>query len=171
MALIVQKYGGTSVGSVERIGAVADRVIRTRQEGHDVVVVVSAMSGETNRLLDLAKQLQARPNARELDALVSTGEQVTTALLSMALQQRGQAARSYTGAQVRIVTDSAFNKARIQSIDTEAISGDLAAGRVVVVAGFQGVNELGDITTVGRGGSDTSAVAIAAALNADECQI
>lgn len=171
MALIVQKYGGTSVGSVERIGAVADRVIRTRQEGHDVVVVVSAMSGETNRLLDLAKQLQARPNARELDALVSTGEQVTTALLSMALQQRGQAARSYTGAQVRIVTDSAFNKARIQSIDTEAISGDLAAGRVVVVAGFQGVNELGDITTLGRGGSDTSAVAIAAALNADECQI
>ncbi|MBD3815029.1 MAG: aspartate kinase [Halothiobacillus sp.] len=171
MALIVQKYGGTSVGSVERIGAVADRVIRTRQAGHDVVVVVSAMSGETNRLLDLAKQLQTRPNERELDALVSTGEQVTTALLSMALQQRGQAARSYTGAQVRIVTDSAFNKARIQSIDTQAITNDLAAGRVVVVAGFQGVNERGDITTLGRGGSDTSAVAIAAALNADECQI
>ncbi|MGD9499025.1 aspartate kinase [Halothiobacillus sp.] len=171
MALIVQKYGGTSVGSVERIGAVADRVIRTRQAGHDVVVVVSAMSGETNRLLDLAKQLQARPNERELDVLVSTGEQVTTALLSMALQQRGQAARSYTGAQVRIVTDSAFNKARIQSIDTQAITNDLAAGRVVVVAGFQGVNERGDITTLGRGGSDTSAVAIAAALNADECQI
>lgn len=171
MALIVQKYGGTSVGSVERIGAVADRVIRARREGHDVVVVVSAMSGETNRLLDLAKQLQARPNERELDALVSTGEQVTTALLSMALQQRGQAARSYTGAQVRIVTDSAFNKARIQSIDTQAVMSDLAAGRVVVVAGFQGVNERGDITTLGRGGSDTSAVAIAAALNADECQI
>ncbi len=171
MSLIVQKYGGTSVGSVERIGAVADRVIRTRQAGHDVVVVVSAMSGETNRLLDLAKQLQARPNERELDVLVSTGEQVTTALLSMALQQRGQAARSYTGAQVRIVTDSAFNKARIQSIDTQAITNDLAAGRVVVVAGFQGVNERGDITTLGRGGSDTSAVAIAAALNADECQI
>lgn len=171
MALIVQKYGGTSVGSVERIGAVADRVIRTRQAGHDVVVVVSAMSGETNRLLDLAKQLQARPNERELDVLVSTGEQVTTALLSMALQQRGQAARSYTGAQVRILTDSAFNKARIQSIDTQAITNDLAAGRVVVVAGFQGVNERGDITTLGRGGSDTSAVAIAAALNADECQI
>ena len=171
MALIVQKYGGTSVGSAERIGAVADRVIRARREGHDVVVVVSAMSGETNRLLDLAKQLQARPNERELDALVSTGEQVTTALLSMALQQRGQAARSYTGAQVRIVTDSAFNKARIQSIDTQAIKSDLAAGRVVVVAGFQGVNERGDITTLGRGGSDTSAVAIAAALNADECQI
>ncbi len=171
MALIVQKYGGTSVGSAERIGAVADRVIRARREGHDVVVVVSAMSGETNRLLDLAKQLQARPNERELDALVSTGEQVTTALLSMALQQRGQAARSYTGAQVRIVTDSAFNKARIQSIDTQAIMSDLAAGRVVVVAGFQGVNERGDITTLGRGGSDTSAVAIAAALNADECQI
>ncbi len=171
MSLIVQKYGGTSVGSVERIGAVADRVIRTRQAGHDVVVVVSAMSGETNRLLDLAKQLQARPNERELDVLVSTGEQVTTALLSMALQQRGQAARSYTGAQVRILTDSAFNKARIQSIDTQAITNDLAAGRVVVVAGFQGVNERGDITTLGRGGSDTSAVAIAAALNADECQI
>ncbi len=171
MALIVQKYGGTSVGSVERIGAVADRVIRTRQAGHDVVVVVSAMSGETNRLLDLAKQLQARPNERELDVLVSTGEQVTMALLSMALQQRGQAARSYTGAQVRILTDSAFNKARIQSIDTQAITNDLAAGRVVVVAGFQGVNERGDITTLGRGGSDTSAVAIAAALNADECQI
>jgi aspartate kinase len=171
MALIVQKYGGTSVGSAERIGAVADRVVRARREGHDVVVVVSAMSGETNRLLDLAKQLQARPNDRELDVLVSTGEQVTTALLSMALQQRGQAARSYTGAQVRIVTDSAFNKARIQSIDTQAIMSDLAAGRVVVVAGFQGVNERGDITTLGRGGSDTSAVAIAAALNADECQI
>ncbi|OZB55580.1 MAG: aspartate kinase [Halothiobacillus sp. 14-56-357] len=171
MALIVQKYGGTSVGSVERIGAVADRVIRTRQAGHDVVVVVSAMSGETNRLLDLAKQLQARPNERELDALVSTGEQVTTALLSMALLQRGQDARSYTGAQVKITTNSAFNKARIQSIDTQAVMGDLAAGRVVVVAGFQGVNEKGDITTLGRGGSDTSAVAIAAALNADECQI
>ncbi len=171
MALIVQKYGGTSVGSVERIGAVADRVIRTRQAGHDVVVVVSAMSGETNRLLDLAKQLQARPNERELDALVSTGEQVTTALLSMALLQRGQDARSYTGAQVKITTNSAFNKARIQSIDTQAVMSDLAAGRVVVVAGFQGVNEKGDITTLGRGGSDTSAVAIAAALNADECQI
>lgn len=171
MALIVQKYGGTSVGSVERIGAVADRVIRTRQAGHDVVVVVSAMSGETNRLLDLAKQLQTRPNERELDALVSTGEQVTTALLSMALLQRGQDARSYTGAQVKITTNSAFNKARIQSIDTQAVMGDLAAGRVVVVAGFQGVNEKGDITTLGRGGSDTSAVAIAAALNADECQI
>ncbi|ACX95221.1 aspartate kinase [Halothiobacillus neapolitanus] len=171
MALIVQKYGGTSVGSVERIGAVADRVIRTCRAGHDVVVVVSAMSGETNRLLDLAKQLQARPNERELDALVSTGEQVTTALLSMALLQRGQDARSYTGAQVKITTNSAFNKARIQSIDTQAVMGDLAAGRVVVVAGFQGVNEKGDITTLGRGGSDTSAVAIAAALNADECQI
>ncbi|OZB36376.1 MAG: aspartate kinase [Halothiobacillus sp. 15-55-196] len=171
MALIVQKYGGTSVGSVERIGAVADRVIRTRQAGHDVVVVVSAMSGETNRLLDLAKQLQTRPNERELDALVSTGEQVTTALLSMALLQRGQDARSYTGAQVKITTNSAFNKARIQSIDTHAVMSDLAAGRVVVVAGFQGVNEKGDITTLGRGGSDTSAVAIAAALNADECQI
>lgn len=171
MALIVQKYGGTSVGSVERITAVADHVIRTRKEGHDVVVVVSAMSGETNRLLDLATQLQARPSERELDVLVSTGEQVTTALLSMALEERGQAARSYTGAQVRIVTDSAFNKARIQSIDTQAVAEDLNKGRVVVIAGFQGVNEQGDITTLGRGGSDTSAVAIAAALNADECQI
>ncbi|ANJ67790.1 aspartate kinase [Halothiobacillus diazotrophicus] len=171
MALIVQKYGGTSVGSVERIGAVADRVIRARQAGDDVVVVVSAMSGETNRLIDLAKQIQERPCERELDSLIATGEQVTTALLSMALQKRGQKARSYTGAQVKILTDSAFNKARIQSIDTHVITDDLKAGRVVVVAGFQGVNANGDITTLGRGGSDTSAVALAAALNADECQI
>ncbi|HUX82627.1 MAG TPA: aspartate kinase [Halothiobacillus sp.] len=171
MALIVQKYGGTSVGSVERIGAVADRVIRARQAGDDVVVVVSAMSGETNRLIDLAKQIQERPSERELDSLISTGEQVTTALLSMALQKRGQNARSYTGAQVKILTDSAFNKARIRAIDTQGILADLKAGRVVVVAGFQGVNAHGDITTLGRGGSDTSAVALAAALKADECQI
>jgi aspartate kinase len=171
MALIVQKYGGTSVGSVERIGAVADRVIRARQAGDDVVVVVSAMSGETNRLIDLARQIQESPSERELDSLISTGEQVTTALLSMALQKRGQNARSYTGAQVKILTDSAFNKARIRAIDTQGILADLSAGRVVVVAGFQGVNAHGDITTLGRGGSDTSAVALAAALKADECQI
>lgn len=171
MALIVQKYGGTSVGSVERIGAVADRVIRARQAGDDVVVVVSAMSGETNRLIDLAKQIQECPSERELDSLISTGEQVTTTLLSMALQKRGQNARSYTGAQVKILTDSVFNKARIRAIDTQGILADLKAGRVVVVAGFQGVNANGDITTLGRGGSDTSAVALAAALKADECQI
>jgi aspartate kinase len=171
MALIVQKYGGTSVGSVARILAVAERVIRSRQSGDSIVVVVSAMSGETNRLIDLAKQIQARPSERELDALVSTGEQVTTALLAMALEDKGQPARSYTGAQVKILTDSAFNKARIQAIETESILADLAAGRVVVVAGFQGVNADGDITTLGRGGSDTSAVALAAALKADECQI
>ncbi len=171
MALIVQKYGGTSVGSVERIQAVAERVLRARAAGDAIVVVVSAMSGETNRLIALAKEIQARPNARELDALVATGEQVTTALLAMALEAKGQPARSYTGAQVKILTDSAFNKARIQAIDTESLREDLAAGRVVVVAGFQGVNAEGDITTLGRGGSDTSAVAIAAALNADECQI
>ena len=171
MALIVQKYGGTSVGSVERILAVAERVKRARQSGDDIVVVVSAMSGETNRLIGLAKQMQARPNERELDALVSTGEQVTMALLAMALEESGQAARSYTGAQVKILTDSAFNKARIQAIETKAIMADLSAGRVVVVAGFQGVNPDGDITTLGRGGSDTSAVALAAALKADECQI
>ena len=171
MALIVQKYGGTSVGSVERISAVAERVIRARQAGDSIVVVVSAMSGETNRLIGLAKEIQARPSERELDALVSTGEQVTTALLAMALEARGQCARSYTGAQVKILTDSAFNKARIQAIETQSIMADLAAGRVVVVAGFQGVNAEGDITTLGRGGSDTSAVALAAALKADECQI
>ncbi|HQS02899.1 MAG: aspartate kinase [Halothiobacillus sp. 24-54-40] len=171
MALIVQKYGGTSVGSVERISAVAERVIRARQAGDSIVVVVSAMSGETNRLIGLAKEIQARPSERELDVLVSTGEQVTTALLAMALEARGQCARSYTGAQVKILTDSAFNKARIQAIETQSIMADLAAGRVVVVAGFQGVNAEGDITTLGRGGSDTSAVALAAALKADECQI
>jgi aspartate kinase len=171
MALIVQKYGGTSVGSVERILAVVERVIRSRQSEDSIVVVVSAMSGETNRLISLAKQIQDRPSERELDVLVSTGEQVTTALLAMALESRGQPARSYTGAQVKILTDSAFNKARIQAIETQSIMADLAAGRVVVVAGFQGVNADGDITTLGRGGSDTSAVALAAALKADECQI
>lgn len=171
MALIVQKYGGTSVGSIERIRAVAERVKRWRDRGHQLVVVVSAMSGETDRLLNLAKQIQPRPDPRELDVLLSTGEQVTIALLSMALAALGCPARSYTGAQVHILTDNVHNKARIRDIDAARVRADLEAGRVVVVAGFQGVNEQGDITTLGRGGSDTSAVAIAAALKADECQI
>ncbi|AHF04958.1 aspartokinase [Marichromatium purpuratum 984] len=171
MALIVQKYGGTSVGSVERIQAVAERVKRWHDQGNQVVVVVSAMSGETDRLVGLAKQIQERPEPRELDVLLSTGEQVTIALLSMALAARGCPARSYTGAQVHILTDSVHNKARIRDIDAARVGADLKAGRVVVVAGFQGVDESGDITTLGRGGSDTSAVAIAAALKADECQI
>ncbi|WP_373506456.1 aspartate kinase [Thiocapsa sp.] len=171
MGLIVQKYGGTSVASAERIQAVAQRVKRWRDEGHRVVVVVSAMSGETDRLIGLAKQIQERPVPRELDVLLSTGEQVTIALLSMALDAMGCAARSYTGAQVHILTDSAHNKARIRDIDAARVGADLEAGRVVVIAGFQGVDAQGDITTLGRGGSDTSAVAIAAALKADECQI
>ncbi|WP_207062389.1 aspartate kinase [Motiliproteus sp. SC1-56] len=171
MALIVQKYGGTSVGSVERIQAVADKVCGFRQRGDDVVVVVSAMSGETNRLIALAKEMQTRPSSREMDVLVSTGEQVTIALLCMALEERGCPARSYTGGQVRILTDSAHTKARIQDIDDQPIRADLKAGRVVVVAGFQGVDEQGNITTLGRGGSDTTGVALAAALKADECQI
>jgi aspartate kinase len=171
MALIVQKYGGTSVGSVERIQAVAERVKRWRDQGNQVVVVVSAMSGETDRLLKLARQLQERPEPRELDVLLSTGEQVTIALLSMALAAQGCPARSYTGAQVHILTDSAHNKARIRDIDAARVRADLDAGRVVVIAGFQGIDEQGDITTLGRGGSDTSAVAIAAAIKADECQI
>ncbi|MBV5308127.1 aspartate kinase [Chromatium okenii] len=171
MALIVQKYGGTSVGSVERINAVADRVKRWVEQGHQLVVVLSAMSGETDRLLGLAKQIQVRPEPRELDVLLSTGEQVTIALLSMALTAQGCPARSYTGGQVHILTDSAHNKARIRDIDAARVRADLDAGRVVVVAGFQGIDEHGDITTLGRGGSDTSAVAIAAALKADECQI
>jgi aspartate kinase len=171
MALIVQKYGGTSVGSVERIGAVADKVIGWRDRGDDIVVVVSAMSGETNRLLELADAISDRSVPRELDVLLATGEQVTIALLSMALEARGCAARSYTGTQVHIRTDSAHNKARIREIDDKHIHADLSAGRVVVVAGFQGVDEHGNITTLGRGGSDTTAVALAAALKADECQI
>ncbi|MCL5669555.1 MAG: aspartate kinase [Gammaproteobacteria bacterium] len=171
MSLIVQKYGGTSVGSAERIGNVANKVIAERKQGHDVVVVVSAMSGETDRLLKLAKELDPRPSERELDVLLATGEQVTIALLSIALEKRGCAARSYTGAQVCIRTDSAHTKARIMDIDAERIFADLNAGRVVVVAGFQGVDEHGNITTLGRGGSDTTAVALAAALKADECQI
>jgi len=171
MALIVQKYGGTSVGTVERIKNVAKKVGRYRDQGHDVVVVVSAMSGETNRLIALANEIHDEPPARELDVLVTTGEQVTIALLSMALQKEGYDARSYTGAQVRILTDDAYGKARIQAIDADRIRADLAKGRVVVVAGFQGVDEDGNITTLGRGGSDTTGVALAAALKADECQI
>jgi aspartate kinase len=171
MALIVQKYGGTSVGSAERIKNVARRVAHWKSRGHQVVVVVSAMAGETNRLIALAKEVQASPAPRELDVMVSTGEQVTIALLSMALMEQGVDARSYTGAQVKILTDSAFTKARILSIDEQNIRADLDAGRVVVVAGFQGVDEAGNITTLGRGGSDTTGVALAAALKADECQI
>ena len=171
MALIVQKYGGTSVGTVERIEAVAQRIISHKAKGHDVVVVVSAMSGETNRLIALASQITSDPPARECDVLVSTGEQVTIALLSMALHKYGQPARSYTGSQVHILTDDSHQKARIKEIEDHRIRQDLDQGRVVVVAGFQGVDEQGNITTLGRGGSDTSAVALAAALKADECQI
>lgn len=172
MALIVQKFGGTSVGTIERIQQVAEKVKKFRENGDDIVVVVSAMSGETNRLIDLAKQItDGEPIARELDVMVSTGEQVTIALLAMALIKRGVPAVSYTGAQVRILTDSAYNKARILQIDDQKIRADLKAGRVVVVAGFQGVDEQGSITTLGRGGSDTTGVALAAALKADECQI
>ena len=171
MALIVQKYGGTSVGSPERIGLVADKVAGWRTRGSDVVVVVSAMSGETDRLLSLADAVADVPVPRELDVLLATGEQVTIALLSMALEKRGIPARSYTGSQVHIRTDSAHNKARIRDIDDKRIHADLAEGRVVVVAGFQGADEHGNITTLGRGGSDTTAVALAAALKADECQI
>jgi len=171
MALLVQKFGGTSVGTTERIEAVAEKVCRFRKEGHDVVVVVSAMSGETNRLIALAGDIMDEPTPREMDVLVSTGEQVTIALLSMALQKRGCDARSYTGGQVRILTDNSHNKARIKDIDAHRMQADLDAGRVIVVAGFQGVDEQGNITTLGRGGSDTTAVALAAALKADECQI
>ncbi len=171
MALIVQKYGGTSVGSPERIKNVAKRVARWKAQGHDIVVVVSAMSGETNRLIALAREIQAHPDPRELDVMISTGEQVAIALLSMALIELGQKARSYTGGQVKILTDNAFTKARIVSIDEERMRADLKAGYVVVVAGFQGVDEAGNITTLGRGGSDTTGVALAAALKAEECQI
>ncbi|MBT9539898.1 aspartate kinase [Thiobacillus sp.] len=171
MALIVQKYGGTSVANVERIRAVAERVAKFKMLGHQVVVVLSAMSGETNRLIGLAKQIQATPDPRELDMMVSTGEQVTIALLAMALKDLGLKAKSYTGAQVRILTDDAFTKARILSIDESRMRSDLDSGHVIVVAGFQGVDENGNITTLGRGGSDTTGVALAAALKADECQI
>ena len=171
MALYVYKFGGTSVGSVERIKAVAERVKKVHDAGDSLVVVLSAMSGETNRLIGLAKEMQEHPNERELDAMVSTGEQVTVALLSMRLNEIGCPACSYTGTQVKILTDSSFTKARIKDINDKRIRADLAEGKVVVVAGFQGVDEDGNITTLGRGGSDTTAVALAAALKADECHI
>lgn len=171
MALIVQKYGGTSVGSAERIEAVADKIASFRDRGDDIVVVVSAMSGETNRLVALAQSINDNPSPREMDVLLSTGEQVTIALLCMALQKRGYPAKSFTGGQVRILTDEAHTKARIREIHDKRMRDELAAGRVVVVAGFQGVDDEGNITTLGRGGSDTTAVALAAALKADECQI
>ena len=171
MALIVQKYGGTSVANTERIRAVAERVAKFKMLGHQVVVVLSAMSGETNRLIGLAKDIQAAPDPRELDVLVATGEQVTIALLAMALKDLGLKAKSYTGAQVRILTDDAHTKARILNIDEAPMRADLKSGHVIVVAGFQGVDAAGNITTLGRGGSDTTGVALAAALKADECQI
>ncbi|QEI05632.1 aspartate kinase [Pigmentiphaga aceris] len=171
MALIVHKYGGTSMGSVERIKNVARRVAKWHAAGHQVVVVPSAMSGETNRLIGLAKDISAQPDARELDMLASTGEQASVALLAIALQDIGQPARSYTGWQVPVRTDSSYTKARITSIDDKRIRADLDAGRVVIVTGFQGIDDDGHITTLGRGGSDTSAVAVAAALKADECLI
>jgi aspartate kinase len=171
MALIVQKYGGTSMGSPERIREVAKRVQRWYNEGNQIVVVVSAMSGETNRLIKLAKEVQADPDPRELDVIASTGEQVTIGLLAMALKNIGLKAKSYTGAQIKIRTDDAHTKARILSIDEAAIRKDLNEGTIVVAAGFQGADENGNITTLGRGGSDTTGVALAAALKADECQI
>lgn len=171
MALIVQKFGGTSVGTVERIQEIANKIIKFQQQGHELVVVLSAMSGETNRLLELASKVNNDPRGRELDVLLSTGEQVTIALLCMALAQQGVQANSYTGSQVRILTDNTHNKARIREIDDSKIRADLAKGHIVVVAGFQGCDEYGNITTLGRGGSDTTAVAIAAALKAEECQI
>ena len=171
MALIVQKYGGTSVGSVERIRNVAKRIARYHREGHQLVVVPSAMAGETNRLLGLAKELAPDPNPRELDVVAATGEQVTIGLLAITLTAMGMKAKSYVGGQVRVLTDNAFTKARILEIDQARMRRDLAEGTIVIVAGFQGVDAAGNITTLGRGGSDTSAVALAAALKADECQI
>ena len=171
MALIVQKYGGTSVGSTDRIRNVAKRIARFHREGHQVVVVVSAMAGETNRLLGLTKELSNDPDPREVDVVAATGEQVTIGLLAIALREMGLKARSYTGSQVRILTDNAHTKARILEIDEQRIRDDLADGTIVVVAGFQGVDTHGNVTTLGRGGSDTSGVALAAALKADECQI
>ena len=171
MALIVQKFGGTSMGSVERIRNVAARVAKWHAAEHQVVVVPSAMAGETNRLIALAREIQPSPDPRELDVVAATGEQVTIGLLAMALKSLGVEAKSYTGAQVRVLTDSAFTKARIGAIDENRLRADLEAGVVPVVAGFQGVDAAGNITTLGRGGSDTSAVALAAALKADECQI
>jgi aspartate kinase len=171
MALIVQKYGGTSVGTIDRIKNVARRVAHYHAQGHQLVIVVSAMSGETNRLLGLAKELSAQPDPRELDVIAATGEQVTIGLLAIALQEMGLPARSYTGGQVRILTDNSYTKARIVEIDEGNMRRDIEAGTIVIVAGFQGVDAEGNITTLGRGGSDTSGVALAAALKADECQI
>jgi aspartate kinase len=171
MALIVQKFGGTSVGSIDRIKNAASRVAKWKAAGYDIIVVPSAMSGETNRLLNLAREIQEHPEPREADVIASSGEQVTIGLLAMALIEAGVKAKSYTGAQVRVLTDSAFTKARIRDIDQDKLRADLAAGIVPVVAGFQGVDEEGNVTTLGRGGSDTSAVALAAALQARECQI
>jgi len=171
MALVVQKYGGTSVGDVERIRNVARRVLNTKKQGHELVVVVSAMAGETDKLIRLAQQITPVPDERELDVLVSTGEQVSIALLAMALKSMNCDSKSYLGFQIKIATDSVFGKARIASIDSEKMRQDLKDGRVVVVAGFQGVDDSGNITTLGRGGSDTSAVAVAAALEADVCEI
>jgi aspartate kinase len=171
MALVVQKYGGTSVGDIERIRNVAQRVIVTKNQGHEVVVVVSAMAGETDKLIRLAQQVTSTPNEREMDVLVSTGEQVSIALLAIALKSVGYDAKSYLGFQIKIATDSVFGKARITGIESEKILNDLKNGRIVVVAGFQGVDEEDNITTLGRGGSDTTAVAIAAALKADVCEI
>ncbi|MEA3291705.1 MAG: aspartate kinase, partial [Pseudomonadota bacterium] len=171
MALIVEKYGGTSVADPERIKAVAENVAASARDGSRMVVVVSAMSGETNRLLGLAESIDSEASARELDVLVSTGEQVTIALLCMALHQMNMEARSYLGHQVRILTDNFHGKARILDINADQVANDLEQGRVVVVAGFQGVDDEGNITTLGRGGSDTTAVAMAAALKADECRI
>jgi len=171
MALIVQKYGGTSVGTIERIQAVADRIIASRDKGNQIVVAVSAMSGETNRLIGLSSEIDRQPSKREMDVLVSTGEQVTIALLAMALQAKGAKAKSYTGSQIKMLTDDAHSKARILDIQCDNLQADLKDGYIIVVAGFQGVDEKGNITTLGRGGSDTTAVALAAALKADECQI
>lgn len=171
MGLIVQKYGGTSVGNPQRIKGVARRIARFQSEGHQVVVVVSAMNGETDRLIALCREIQTNPDPRELDQVCSTGEQVTIGLLAMALKDIGVEARSYTGSQVKVLTDNSYTKARILSIDEANMRRDLEAGKVVIVAGFQGVDEEGNITTLGRGGSDTSGVALAAALKADECQI
>src|SRR5574341_621109 len=171
MALIVQKYGGTSVGTVEKIKNVARRVARTKDQGHDVVVVVSAMAGETNRLLALAHQIAELPNERELDVVASTGEQVTIGLLAIALSEMGYKARSFCGFQIPVLTDSAYVKARIKKIEGETIQAALKDGEIAVVAGFQGIDDTGAITTLGRGGSDTSAVAVAAALKADVCEI
>lgn len=171
MALVVHKYGGTSVGSIEKIKNVAKKVAKVRDEGNDVIVVVSAMSGETNKLVAMANEMASMPDEREYDALISTGEQITSTLLAMALNSMGYPAVSFQGYQIKIVTDSAFTKARIQRIDADNLRNELKAGKIITVSGFQGVDEAGNVTTLGRGGSDTTAVAIAAALKADECII